>query len=178
MESRDHRAEGRANVFLGAVLDSAAGSIPVRVRNISASGALIEGPILPAPEAKVRLVRGPLQATGTLAWEAQNHAGVSFEEPINVEAWVQRIGHSGQQRVDSVVAAIRRGEPVRSRTDEPADPLAGLSRALDELCDRLAASAEFPPGLGDDLLKLDVIAQSLRDLARGEARRTPRVRPR
>lgn len=166
MESRDHRAEGRANVFLGAVLDSGAGSVPVRIRNISPKGALIEGPILPALEATVRLVRGALRATGTLAWEAQYHAGLSFEEPIDVEAWVRRTGHPGQRRVDSVVAAIRRGEPVHSRSDESADPLAGLSRALDELCDRLASSAGFPPELGDDLLKLDVIAQSLRDLAR------------
>ena len=167
MQSHGNRAEGRANVFLGAVLDSGAGSVPVRVRNISPNGALIEGPILPAPGARIRLARGTLHATGTLAWEAQNHAGVSFEEPIDVHAWVQRIGHPGQQRVDSAVAAIRRGEPVRDRGDErQGDPLTGISSALDELCERLASSKDFPPSLGEDLLKLDVIAQSLRDLAR------------
>ena len=164
MQAHGNRAEGRANVFLGAVLDSGSGSVPVRVRNISPKGALIEGPILPAPGAKIRLVRGTLQATGTLAWEAQGHAGVSFEEPIDVQAWVQGIGHPGQQRVDSLVAAMRRGDPVRHRSVEPADPLAGLSRALDELCERLVSSKDFPPELGDDLLKLDGIAQSLRDL--------------
>ena len=168
MESHGNRAEGRANVFLGAVLDSGTGSVPVRVRNISPNGALIEGPILPTPGAKVRLVRGTLRASGTLAWEAQNHGGVSFAEPIDVQAWVQRIGHPGQQRVDSLVAAIRRGEPVRGTEEEPqADPLAGISRALDELCERLASSKLFPPELGEDLLKLDVLAQSLRSLARG-----------
>ena len=165
MESRGHRAEGRANVFLGAVLDSGTGPVPVRVRNISPSGALIEGAILPAPGAKIRLVRGTLQATGTLAWEAQGHAGVSFEEPIDVQAWVQGTGHPGQQRVDSFIAAMRRGDPVRHRSDEPADPLAGLSRTLDELCERLVSSKDFPPELGEELLKLDAIAQSLRDLA-------------
>ena len=170
MDSRDHRTESRANVFLGAVLDSGTGSVPVRVRNISPKGALIEGPILPAPGAIVRLVRGALRATGTLTWEAQNHAGLSFEQPIDVQEWVQRIGHSGQERVDSLVAAIRRGEPVRSPGREPADALAGLSRALDEVCEGLASSADFPPGLGDDLLKLDVIAQSLRDLVRRDKR--------
>lgn len=171
MQSHGNRAESRANVFLGAVLDSGAGSVPVRVRNISPNGALIEGPILPAPGAKVRLVRGTLRAAGTLAWEAQNHAGISFEEPINVEAWVQRIGHPGQQRVDSAVAAIRRGEPVRGRADERrGDPLPGISQSLDALCERLASSKHFPPELGEDLLKLDVIAQSLRDLASGRTR--------
>ena len=169
MESHGNRAEGRANVFLGAVLDSdsGTGSVPVRVRNISPHGALIEGPILPAPGAEVRLVRGALRASGTLAWEAQSHAGVSFAEPIDVQAWVQRVGHAGQQRVDSLVAAIRRGETVRGGGDEPqADALAGISRSLDELCERLASSKHFPPELGEDLLKLDVLAQSLRSLAR------------
>jgi hypothetical protein len=171
VQSHDHRAEGRANVFLGAVLDSGAGSVPVRIRNISAKGALIDGPILPEPGAKVRLVRGMLQASGTLAWEAQGHAGVSFEEPIDVEAWVRRTGHPGQQRVDSLVAVIRRGEPVQNCREEPrADPLMDISRSLDELCERLASRSEFPPELGEDLLKLDVIAQSLRDLARRRPR--------
>lgn len=171
MESNGNRAEGRANVFLGAVLDSGTGSVPVRVRNISPNGALIEGPILPAPGAEVGLVRGALRASGTLAWEAQNHAGVSFAEPIDVQAWVQRVGHPGQQRVDSLVAAIRRGEPVRGGGDEPqADPLAGISRALDALCERLASSKHFPPELGEELLKLDVIAQSVRSLARRGSR--------
>jgi hypothetical protein len=172
MESHGNRAEGRANVFLGAVLDSdiGTGSVPVRVRNISPHGALIEGPILPAPGAEVRLVRGALRASGTLAWEAQSHAGVSFAEPIDVQAWVQRVGHAGQQRVDSLVAAIRRGETVRGGGDEPqADALAGISRSLDELCERLASSKHFPPELGEDLLKLDVLAQSLRGLT-GRAR--------
>jgi hypothetical protein len=67
--------------------------------------------------------------------------------------------------VDSVVAAIRRGEPVRGGGDEAqADPLAGMSRDLDELCERLASSKHFPPELGEDLLKLDVLAQSLRSI--------------
>jgi hypothetical protein len=167
MHSRGNRTEGRANVFLGAVLDSSAGSVPVRIRNISPKGALIEGPILPEPGAKVRLVRGTLQASGTLAWEAQGHAGVSFEQPISVVAWVERVGHPGQRRVDSLVAAIRRGDPVRSGdAAAPPSSLGEISRALDELCERLGASKDFPSELGEDLLKLDVIAQSLRGLAR------------
>lgn len=163
---REKRAEGRSNVFLTAVLETDTASFPVRVRNISASGALVDGPVLPPVGAKVRLLRGSLTAAGVVAWQQADHAGLNFDASIDIGKWVQRTDHSGQQRVDGIVAAIRRAEPTSSQDQEPEElPLAALSIALSELCERLASNDKFPLELGEELIKLDAIAQSLRDLS-------------
>ena len=163
----DNRTEGRSNVFLTAVLETETASLPVRIRNISPGGALIEGEKLPAIGSKVRLMRGGLTATGFLSWEGNGHAGLNFDARVDVQTWVQRVGHAGQQHVDGIVEAIRRAEPVQNLGHKPkTNSLVALSVALDELCNRFASSDEFPLEFGEDLLKLDALAQSLRELAR------------
>jgi len=165
MMQRDKRTEGRSNVFLTAALNTGRVSVPVRIRNISQHGALIEGAAIPPLGAMVQLVRGSLAANGSLSWHCDGHAGVNFDGRIDVEAWVRRIGHVGQQRVDGIVAAIRRSEPVDSRDGETAPrSLAALSAELDEICDRLASANNLSLELAQELLKLDVVAQSFRDL--------------
>jgi hypothetical protein len=44
------------------------GSMPVRLRNLSAKGALAEGSDLPSVGEKVRLCRGSLEIAGELVW--------------------------------------------------------------------------------------------------------------
>ena len=163
---KDHRSHGRSNVFLAAALDTGAASMPVRIRNISRRGALVEGAAFPPIGAGVRLVRGGLVAPGRLAWQGERHAGLNFDEEIDVESWVRRTGHSGQQRVDKIVAAIRSAEPVDAGDQVPRPgSLTALSAALDEQCERFASSDSFPLEPGEDLIRLDVIAQSLREIA-------------
>jgi hypothetical protein len=167
----EHRLNGRSNVFLAASMDSGSGYRPVRIRNISAGGALVEGNPLPALGATVRLVRGELAVAGKLAWQAAGLAGIEFAGSIDVPRWVQRIGHSGQQRVDTIVMALRDSAvpPREQRKPATNDTLPAISAALDQLCERLAATPNMSIELGEDLLKLDVIAQSLRRLATGKA---------
>lgn len=40
------RAEPRSNVFLAALMDGPGGALPVRLRNLSPRGALLEGPVI------------------------------------------------------------------------------------------------------------------------------------
>jgi hypothetical protein len=165
----DKRSEGRSNVFLAATLDSGAAPMPVRIRNLSTRGALIEADRLPALGTAVRLTRGSLSIAGELAWQAERIGGVNFVGTIEVASWVQRIGHSGQQRVDGVIAAIRRLEPVPAELQEEGglNSLTAISAALDQLCDRLAGMPDMSLQLGEELVRLDTIAQSLRHLATG-----------
>jgi len=83
--------------------------------------------------------------------------------------WVQRLGHAGQQRVDGVIAAIRNSEPVprEQQAATKMDSLSVISAALDQVCERLAGTPNMSVELGEDLLRLDVIAQSLRRVATG-----------
>jgi hypothetical protein len=165
----ENRSEGRANVFLTATLHAAGRPAAVRIRNISARGALIDGASLPPVGARVKLVRGTLFTLGHLAWAGTGQAGVNFDREIDVASWVQRAGHSGQQRVDRVVAALRRGAlPPEVEDAGDGESLPEISAALDQLCERLAKAPEAAAQFGEELLKLDTIAQSLRRLATGK----------
>jgi hypothetical protein len=163
------RSQGRSNVFLAATLDTGAASYPVRIRNLSPNGALIEAPSLPAVGSKVRLSRGSLTVDGVLAWQAARVGGLNFEGIIDVDRWVHRVGHPGQQRVDGMVAALRRSEPVPPELGraEGENSVQTVSVALDHLCERLAGTPNMSLELGENLIELDAIAQSLRQLATG-----------
>jgi hypothetical protein len=159
-ESRGGR---RSNVFLTATLVTAGGSAAVRVRNISARGALIDGAALPPEGTAVELRRGSLAARGDVAWHAADHCGIRFDADIDVEAWTRRVGHSGQQRVDDLVAQVRRPAPADSLSAPAtgADSLAAISADLGQTCERLAARPELVEAFAEELLKLDAIAQRL-----------------
>jgi hypothetical protein len=155
----------RSNVFLAASLLAGGASLPVRMRNVSPSGALLEGISLPPVGAAVRLVRGDLTAEGEIAWTAAGQAGIRFAAEIDVPAWVRRVGHPGQQRVDRTIAALRRHE-VAGEANRPALPsIAWVSAELDAICERLAGSPEMTVELGEELVRLDSIARTLHQLA-------------
>ncbi|MEO8454513.1 MAG: hypothetical protein ABI454_05080 [Sphingomicrobium sp.] len=129
---------------------------------------MIEGPTLPSVGVNVWLLRGTLSAKGVLAWQGDRQGGVNFDRPIDVKLWVQRVGHRGQQRVDTVVEAIRRhhGLPDDLQDAPATEKLATISATLDEVCERLSRTEIISVELAEDLLKLDAISQSLRKLAR------------
>ena len=158
----NNRGEGRANVFLSAVLNTGTQALPVRIRNISPHGALIDGPSIPAARVQVLLVRGGLSAAGQIAWREKDQAGISFDETVETSAWVARVGHPGQQRVDDIVAAIKRSDPHLQNSVEDEQSLKELSATLDEICERLGALPEITTALGEELVRLDAVAQSLR----------------
>jgi hypothetical protein len=163
----DNRSEGRSNVFLTATLSGAAGQLAVRIRNISPHGALIQGSSLPSPGSKIRLTRGRLAVAGDLAWEGSGHAGLNFDSEIVVADWVRRAGHEGQQRVDQILAALQTSDsvPEALQTRKESSSLAAVSATLDALCERLANQPNMSLEVGEELIKLDAIAQLLRELA-------------
>jgi hypothetical protein len=160
----DHRSQNRSNVFLSASLLVGPASLPVRVRNVSQRGALLDGGSLPQAGARVRLVRGDLSAEGSIAWQRDGQAGIRFAGAIDVAAWVKKTGHTGQQRVDNVIAALRRNEAVAD-FDAQAPSLERISQELQAICDRLAGSPAVAVEFGEELVKLDTFAQTLRQLA-------------
>ena len=165
----EQRGGVRSNVFLAATVNWGTQRLAVRIRNMSPSGALIDGDALPEVGAKVRLLRGSLSAVGSVAWAANGQAGLNFDSKLNVRSWTERVGHSGQQRVDSIVGAVRSGRLPAARAIGPADhSLAVLSSALDQICERLASDPAVMVDLGEEMIKLDIIAEALREHARLE----------
>lgn len=159
----ENRSEGRSNVFLTASLCVGRGAMPVRIRNLASGGALVEATGLPPVGTSVAVVRGSLSATGEVSWDGAGQAGINFAERIDVAAWVQKVGHAGQHRVDRVLAAIRSEALMPIGQHAPRlDSLSDISALLDGLCERLASMPELPIELSDALVTLDMIAEALR----------------
>ena len=97
---------------MAATLYADAGSSPVTIRNMSLSGALIEGAVLPDVGERVRLKRGPLHASGAIAWRTDRKAGVRLEASVHVPDWMSRQINAGQERVDELVSIVRNHGPM------------------------------------------------------------------
>jgi hypothetical protein len=162
----NNRTKPRSNVFLSAVIYVGVVSLPVRVRNLSSHGALLDGGSLPPAGARVRLVRGDFSAEGEVAWQTGGQAGLRFAGEINVNEWVKGVGHPGQQRVDKAIADLRNHRTTPANADGVEPPsLARVGQELNEICERLAGSPGMTVELGEELVKLDALAHALRQLA-------------
>lgn len=159
----DNRSDNRSNVFLTAVLVGGPEPLPVRVRNLSPGGAFVDGAGLPPRGTNVRLVRGSLGVAGEVAWQDDGHAGLRFAKAIEVAAWVKRVGHNGQHRVDHALDALRHHQRPTASADPPS--LTRISADLDAICDRLSASPSMSVEVGEELVRLDALARALQQMA-------------
>lgn len=168
------RAEMRSNMFVAAMLYGADGSVAVRIRNMSRSGALIECPPGLAEGAPVRLTRGSFSANGHIAWARDNRAGIVFAAAVAVADWLPRANKpTGQQRVDAMIHACRTGTAA-APNDVPAVPgvhdevrrqLLEFRDALNLAAADLAADFAIAVHHPIALQSLDVTAQKLETLA-------------
>lgn len=148
----DRRAE-RTHLFLVATLSFGRASTAVRVRNLSASGALIEGANLPAAGTAIVLRRGALEAVGSVAWAEPGKAGLAFGEPVAVANWLPTKEAKRQTQVDQIAFEVKQAARLVAVVTPPvidevamslaavvAD-LAALRADLDRLGDKLADDA-------------------------------------
>jgi hypothetical protein len=62
----------------------------VKLRNISATGAMIEGARIPPAGTDILLRRGALELFATIVWAKDGQAGLEFDEPLTqAELWMQ-----------------------------------------------------------------------------------------
>ena len=173
------RTDQRSNMFVMATLYHDGSSTPVRVRNMSRGGALIEAAALPPDQSRVRLNRGSLSVRGRIVWLEDNRAGLRFDAAVEVAPWLPGGSKpSHQQRIDEMVQACRQS-PAGS--DEPPAPSAsGQARAVRQLLDlrdtlnavaeELAGDTAIAMAHATALQRLDVAAQALDTLAAAQAR--------
>ena len=159
----EHRERLRSNVFLTAQLRDGAGSFVVRVRNISASGAMLDGAELPQKGSTVRLDRGHLAVTGRIVWQSGEARGIRFDTNIQVDEWVKRVGHAGQRQVDKAIDAVRRGNAIVDNQG-PRRTLNDLGKDLRQICEQMTLLPNFSVELGESLLKIESIALELERL--------------
>ena len=172
--SRDPRGAARSNMFLAAVLHGPDGAVPVKVRNMSATGALIEGATVPSLETAVRLVRGSLAISCVVAWSAEGRCGLHFSSLACVRDWLAPAANRDQQRVDEMVSLLKLGAvplPQRPKIEAhcPADARSAIlgadlhrvSRLIEKLGDELAADAAVLASHAGALQNVDIAVQTL-----------------
>ena len=170
--SPTQRGETRSNVFVVATLYSDGGSSPVRLRNISSSGALLEGAVLPLAGARIQLCRGSLRTTGQIVWNKDGRVGVRFDSTIRVVEWLPKgFRASNQQQVDEMVFQLRSGAPFAASMPALPSPsltleqqLAAVQQMLDFAADQLASDASIARSCAGPLQRIDEAGQLLGSL--------------
>jgi hypothetical protein len=182
----DKRLDPRSNIFVIATLYHAGGSVPVRIRNMSANGALVEGASLPPNGSPITLCRGSLTVEGEIMWVDDGRLGLHFSAPTAVMQWLPG-GKRGAQQVvaDEMAQQARLGALPPSRPARPADSqrataseemlrLEGeLRRAVEALAADPQVAARHPVPLQD----IDTVAQALARLAAQDALTQSTVAP-
>ena len=86
----DQRRSPRYRVLLIARLVTTCSERIVKLRDISASGAMIEGPRVPPVGTDILLQRGSLEVFGKIVWVSKMQAGIEFDEPLTeTMLWMQ-----------------------------------------------------------------------------------------
>ena len=86
-----NRKNRRSNVLMSASLELSGTSLPVKLRNLSAEGALVEGDKLPVEGASILFRKGDLSMVGTVAWVKGRQAGVSFAQKLDPEQLLRHV---------------------------------------------------------------------------------------
>src|SRR5918995_779479 len=86
-----NRKTRRSNVLMSASLELSGTSLPVKLRNLSVDGALVQGDKLPVEGASILFRKGDLSIAGIVAWVKGRHAWVSFSQKLNPEQLLRRV---------------------------------------------------------------------------------------
>jgi hypothetical protein len=108
-----NRRSRRSNVLLTATLEVEGEMLAVKLRNLSADGALVEAKLLPAEGSAIMFHRNDLSVRGKIAWVSGNHAGIQFNRNLEPE---QVLRHVPPPRPKTQVDFRRPGFNVKDLT--------------------------------------------------------------
>lgn len=111
-----NRRSRRSPVLLAASIEIDGIPVPVKLRNLSEQGALIEGDRLPAVGAVTIFERKDLRLTSRAVWIQGKYAGVAFDVPLKREEVLRHVP-SPRAKVESLVDYRRPGFTCRPITD-------------------------------------------------------------
>jgi hypothetical protein len=154
----------RKNLMLAATIDAGGTRVPVRIRNLSETGAMLDGAALPDPGTSLKLLRSEIEVGAIVVWREAGRCGVRFDSvAATVDEWVTGKrpasfnGKQGQARVDAIQSAVRAGAPLA------AEPATGAKPSADELERRVAEEIihvqRLIDALGEELVDDPVMLQ-------------------
>jgi hypothetical protein len=177
--------EPRKNLMLTATIAAAEVSAPVRIRNLSEGGAMIDGAALPEPGSTLVLTRLELSVQATVVWNHDGRCGLQLANRIVVDDWIAGVrrtrttGNLGQLRVDLIQAAVRSGAALPKDSAPQAAPivdaealdrriaheLANLKRELDEVGEAFSDDIDMLMRHEKSLQRFDIAIQTIQYLA-------------
>ena len=116
----------RKNLMLAATIAAEGVCAPVRIRNLSDAGAMIDGPALPEPGSTLILTRLELSVGAKVVWHEGGRCGLKLDATITVDDWIAGVRPAtcraslGQMRVDQIQAALRGGAALPTACEIPA----------------------------------------------------------
>ena len=153
-------------MFLAAVLRAGAAQAPVKVRNLSPRGAMLESSLTPPPGTKVDLMRGGLLAEGIITWSSNERCGLRFLSEVSVKQWRTAPATAQQHRVvraGEAAAAIGNPESRPPQTDKQLRDYVGeVVKLLQDLEEDLVSSSETSTRHAEKLQSLGIAMQMLR----------------
>jgi hypothetical protein len=161
-------------MFLAAVLRLADSSLPVKIRNMSSTGALVEGPTIPELDSAVHLIRGSLAVAAQVAWSEQGRCGLRFSSLVSIREWLAPPSNREQLRVDDAVRLVKAGAiplHVGAQAHDSAWltelglDLRAVRRLLEGHCDDMMTSPEAMMRFGERLQNLDIVLQTIAAVA-------------
>ena len=148
---QENRGAHRSALFLMASIE---GGRHVRIRNLSETGALLEGDILPPVGATITVTRLEVSAVADVVWVGTGQCGVNVQGRIAVPEWIggrPGVPLAGQARVDAIQAAARSGMPGSDIKQEQGS--AGLDQDLEErMAQEILFVQRLVDGIASDLI--------------------------
>ncbi len=84
--SPTRRGSPRSRVLLSATIKNAFGEHPVKIRDISSTGAMIQAPVVPPVGSRLLLIRGEILVAATVVWTGSGKYGLHFHGVIDEAA--------------------------------------------------------------------------------------------
>jgi len=151
----------RKNLLLTASIEAFGLKGRVRIRNLSESGAMLDGGVLPGVGTPLVLRRMELEIGATTVWQAGGRCGIRFDRTAAIEEWVAGVRRplNGQARVDAIQAVIRSGDAL-PLPDSPAAGAISDGAMLDNrMAEELAHVRRLLDSVGEALTDDPVILQ-------------------
>ena len=114
IEGDKRSVQQRSRVMLAGTIVTSDFSVDVRIRNLSRSGALIEGDVMPEAGTIVEVLRNFHSVRAQVVWSKPKRCGVKFAEPVVIEDWVGSTLGAASASQSSKESAERTAEPLPS----------------------------------------------------------------
>ncbi len=113
-EATQNRRSRRSHLLMRATLDFSGRAVEVRLRNLSADGAQVEGNQLPIEGTELLFRKGELAVAGSIIWTKGKQAGIRFEHDLDPKAM---LNHVPAPRPRMAAAFRRPGLETRELTE-------------------------------------------------------------